>query len=47
MPVKYMAELTRGTLTGLDVNLGSAFLVTGVWCLGAFVFTALIIRRRQ
>lgn len=47
LPVKYMADLSRGTLTDLDVNLGLAFAVTGGWCLAGFAATYIIVRRRQ
>ncbi|MDD4876963.1 MAG: ABC transporter permease, partial [Dehalococcoidales bacterium] len=33
LPIQYMADLSRGTLTDLDVNLGKAFIVVGAWCL--------------
>ena len=47
MPVKYMADLSRGTLTDLDVNLGLAFGVTGAWCIAGFLVTYFVIRRRH
>jgi len=47
LPVKYMADLSRGTLTDLNVNLGLAFAVVGGWCLVGFVATSLLIRRRR
>jgi ABC-2 type transport system permease protein len=47
LPVKYMADLSRGTLTDLDVNLGLAFGVVGAWCLVGFVATLLLVRRRK
>jgi ABC-2 type transport system permease protein len=47
LPIQYMADLSRGTLTDLDVNLGLAFAVVGAWCaLGLFVTWALVRRRR-
>ena len=46
LPFQYMADLTRGTLTNLDVNLERAFLVVGVWCIAGFVATLLLVRRR-
>lgn len=46
MPVGYMAELSRGTLTDLPVDLGRSFLIVATWCLGALAVTSLIIRRR-
>ena len=47
LPVKYMADLTRGTLTDMDVNLGLAFGVVGAWCLAGFVMTYALVRRRR
>lgn len=47
LPVKYMADLSRGTLTDLNVNLGLAFAVVGGWCLLGFVGTFLLVRRRR
>jgi ABC-2 type transport system permease protein len=47
LPVKYMADLSRGTLTDLDVNLGLAFGVVGAWCAVAFVAMYYIIQRRR
>jgi ABC-2 type transport system permease protein len=46
LPVKYMADLSRGTLTDLNVNLGLAFTVVGAWCLFGLVVTSLLVRRR-
>jgi ABC-2 type transport system permease protein len=47
LPAKYMADLSRGTLTDLNVNLGLAFVVVGGWCLFGLVVTAMLIRRRR
>ncbi len=47
LPVKYMADLSRGTLTDLNVNLGLAFAVVGGWCLFGLAATAVLIRRRR
>ena len=47
LPIQYMADLSRGTLTNLDVNLGLAFLVVGAWCIVAFIITLLVINRRN
>ena len=47
LPLKYMAELVRGTLTDLDVNLGLAFGVVGAWCVAGFVATNLPVNRRH
>jgi hypothetical protein len=42
-----MADLSRGTLTDLDVNLGLAFIVVGVWCIVGFIITTTVVNRRQ
>jgi ABC-2 type transport system permease protein len=47
LPIKYMADLSRGTLTNLDVNLPLAFGVVAAWCLVGFGITLLVIRRRR
>lgn len=47
LPIKYMADLSRGTLTDLDVNLGLAFIVVGAWCAVGFVATYILIKRRR
>lgn len=47
LPVKYMADLSRGTLTDLNVNLGLAFAVVGAWCLFGLIVTTLLVRRRS
>lgn len=47
LPLKYMADLSRGTLTNLNVNLGLAFTVVGAWCLFGYVLTFILIRRRR
>jgi ABC-2 type transport system permease protein len=47
LPVKYMADLMRGTLTDLPVDLGTAFAVVGGWCVFGLVMTSLLVRRRQ
>jgi ABC-2 type transport system permease protein len=47
LPIKYMADLSRGTLTDLHVNLGLAFAVVGGWCLLGLVVTSLLVRRRR
>ncbi len=47
LPVKYMADLSRGTMTDLNVNLGLAFAVVGGWCLFGLAATAILIRRRR
>jgi ABC-2 type transport system permease protein len=47
LPIQYMADLSRGTLTDLDIDLGLAFIVVGAWCAVGLVATNFIIRRRQ
>jgi ABC-2 type transport system permease protein len=47
LPIQYMADLMRGTLTDLPVNLGLAFAVVGTWFVGGFVCTNMLVRRRQ
>ena len=47
LPIQYMADLTRGTMTDLDVNLGLAFIVVGAWCVVGFVVTLIVVNRRQ
>ncbi len=46
-PVQYMADLVRGTLTDIDVNMGLAFGVTGAWCVAGFILTTILVRRRS
>jgi len=47
LPVQYMADLSRGTLTDLNVNLGLAFAVVGAWCLFGLVTTVVLVHRRK
>jgi ABC-2 type transport system permease protein len=47
LPVKYMADLSRGTLTDLNVDLGLAFGIVSAWCLLGLVVTSILIRRRR
>jgi ABC-2 type transport system permease protein len=47
LPIQYMADLTRGTLTNLDVNLGLAFAVVGAWCIAGFILTLYLVKRRK
>jgi ABC-2 type transport system permease protein len=47
LPIQYMADIVRGTLTDLDVNLGLAFIVTGAWCAAGFIVTLYVVQRRQ
>ncbi len=47
LPIQYMADISRGTLTDLDVNLGLAFIVTGAWCVAGFIVTLVVVHRRR
>lgn len=47
LPLEYMANLVRGTLTDLDVNLGLAFGVVGAWFVVGLVATNLLVNRRR
>ncbi len=47
LPIKYMADLSRGTLTNLDVNLPLAFTIVMAWCLFGFSITVVVLRRRK
>ncbi len=47
LPIQYMADLSRGTLTDLDINLGLAFIVVGAWCAVGLVVTYFLVRRRH
>jgi ABC-2 type transport system permease protein len=47
LPIQYMADLTRGTLTDLPVNLGLAFAVVGAWFAAGFIMTWVLVRRRN
>lgn len=47
LPIRYMADLTRGTLTDLDVKLGLAFIVVGAWFVAGFGVTWFVVRRRR
>jgi hypothetical protein len=44
---QYMADLTRGTLTDLNINLGLSFAVVGAWFVAGFLVTNLLVRRRN
>jgi ABC-2 type transport system permease protein len=47
LPIVYMANLSRGTLTDLNVNLGQAFAVVGAWCLLGLAVTCILVRKRR
>ncbi|MBN2241011.1 MAG: ABC transporter permease [Dehalococcoidales bacterium] len=46
LPVQYMADLSRGSLSDIDVNMGLAFAVTGAWCVVTFLFCYFVMKRR-
>jgi ABC-2 type transport system permease protein len=46
LPIQYMANLSRGTLTDIDVDLGLAFTVTVVWCIAAFTLCYFVMKKR-
>jgi ABC-2 type transport system permease protein len=46
LPIQYMADLSRGTLSDVDVNMGLAFAVTGAWCVASFLFCYIVMKRR-
>ncbi len=47
LPIQYMADISRGTLTDLPVNQGRAFAIVGAWCVACFIFTYFMVRRRK
>lgn len=47
LPIQYMADLSRGTLTDLNVNMGLAFAVVGAWCLFGLVVTSILVQKRR
>jgi ABC-2 type transport system permease protein len=47
LPIQYMADLVRGTLTDIPVNLGKAFIITGAWTVACLIITNLLVRRRN
>ena len=47
LPIQYMANLSRGTLTDIDIDLGLAFTVTGAWCLVCFAFCYIVMKKRS
>ena len=47
LPIQYMADLSRGTLTDLNVELGLAFAVVGAWCVVGYIITLIVVNRRQ
>lgn len=47
LPIQYMADVVRGTLTDLDVDLGKAFAIVGAWLVVGFIVTWAIVRRRR
>jgi ABC-2 type transport system permease protein len=47
LPIQYMADLMRGTLTDIPVNLGLAFGVVGAWCVFGLIVTYFLVKRRR
>ena len=48
LPVKYAADVVRGTLTtGFTDGLALGFMVLAVWCVGAFGTTYALVSRRR
>ncbi len=47
LPIQYMADLSRGTLSDVPVNLGLAFAVTGAWCVAGFIFCYVVMKKRR
>lgn len=47
LPIKYMANLMRGTITDLNVNLGQSFAIVGGWFVAGYITTNLLVNRRQ
>ena len=47
LPIQYMADLVRGTLTDIPVNMGKAFIITGAWTVACLILTHLLVRRRN
>jgi len=47
LPIKYMADLIRGTITDIPVNLGLTFAVVGGWFVAGFFATWYLVNRRH
>jgi ABC-2 type transport system permease protein len=48
LPIKYMADLVRGTVTpGLVDNLGTAFAIVGAWCIVSMIILYRVFTRRR
>jgi len=47
LPMKYMADLMRGTLTGADVDMGLTFGVVTAWLAVGWLITYVLVRRRR
>ena len=47
LPIQYMADLMRGTITDLPAKMGTSFAVVGAWCAACFALTYMMVRRRQ
>jgi ABC-2 type transport system permease protein len=46
LPIKYMADLSRGSLSDINVNMSLAFAVTGAWCIASFLFCYYVMKKR-
>ena len=47
LPIQYMADLSRGTLTDLPIELGRAFAIVGAWFAVGLIVTWATVRRRR
>ena len=47
LPMKYMADLVRGTLTDLEVDVGLALVVVTAWFIAGLVVTTVAVRKRR
>jgi len=48
LPIKYMADIVRGTVTPeLVNNLGTAFAIVGAWCVASMIFLYFVFTRRR
>jgi ABC-2 type transport system permease protein len=47
LPIQYMADLMRGTITDLPVELGKDFAIVGAWFVAGFIVTYFMVRRRN
>ena len=47
LPIQYMADLSRGTLTDLPIDLARAFAIVGAWFAAGLIVTWATVRRRR